>query len=96
MRGIDCPEINTPEGQAAKKFVESALKAAVSITVCSSKNDKYDRYDADVFFLPARSLKASAGGTCATEHKCNDDKSGREILLNNLLLEKGHAVRMEE
>ncbi len=73
LREIDCPEIKTPNGQTAKKFVESALKAAVSITVCSSKNDKYDRYEADVFF---------------------EDKTGKQVYLNNLLLEKGHAVRV--
>jgi endonuclease YncB( thermonuclease family) len=73
LRGIDCPELNTPEGIAAKKFVESVLKAASSITVRSSKNDNHDRFEADVFFK---------------------DSKGQEVYLNNLLLEKGHAVPM--
>lgn len=75
LRGINCPELDAPEGVAAKKFVEAVLKAAASITVCSSKNDNHDRFEADVFFI---------------------DSKGREVYLNNLLLEKGHAVRMKE
>ena len=96
LQGIDCPEINTPEGKAAKRFVEAVLRDVPYLTVLSHKNDKYDRYEADVFFLPARSLKASAGGTCAMGHKCNEDKNGKQVYLNNLLLEHGHAVRMKE
>jgi len=49
LRGIDCPEIKTPRGQAAKRFVESLMKDVPFLTVCSYKNDKYDRYEADVF-----------------------------------------------
>jgi endonuclease YncB( thermonuclease family) len=74
LRGIDCPEIKTPEGQAAKKFVESVLEGVSSLTVFSYKNDNHDRFEADVFFT---------------------DRSGNELYLNNLLLEKGHAVRMD-
>ena len=73
LQGIDCPEINTPEGKAAKKFVEKLLKDVPCLTVLSHKNDKYDRYEADVFF---------------------NDKNGKQIYLNNLLLEKGRAVRL--
>ena len=94
LQGIDCPEIDTPEGKAAKRFVEKLLEGVPYLTVLSHKNDNYDRYEADVFFLPARSLKASAGGTCAIGHKCNDNKTGKQVYLNNLLLEHGHAVRM--
>jgi len=75
LQGIDCPEIKTPEGKAAKKFVESVLRGVPYLTVLSHKNDKYDRYEADVFFK---------------------DAQGKEIYLNNLLLEAGHAVRMKE
>jgi hypothetical protein len=111
------------EGQAAKKFVESVLKDVPSLTVLSSKNATYDRYEADVF-LPARSLKASAvlipinrsgaeigavltaidekkikvraGGTGATGPGCYTDTSGKEVFLNNLLLETGYAVRVRD
>ena len=49
LRGIDCPEINTKEGAAAKTFVQSHLKEASLIVLRSSRSDKYDRYLADVF-----------------------------------------------
>ena len=92
LRGIDCPELDTPEGRAAKKFVESLLRDAPELTVLTRKNDKYDRYEADVF-LPARSLKASAGGTGPIGGQWIEDAGGKERYLNNLLLEEGHACR---
>jgi len=49
LRGIDCPEMDTSQGQAAKSFVQSYLKDAEWIIVRSSRSDKYDRYLADVF-----------------------------------------------
>jgi endonuclease YncB( thermonuclease family) len=74
LRNIDCPELDTPEGKAAKKFVELQLTGAGPLTVYSSKNDNHDRYEADVFFK---------------------GEAGTEVFLNNLLMEKGHAVRMD-
>ncbi len=81
LRGLDCPEMDTKEGQAAKAFVQSYIKEAQVIIVRSSRSDKYDRYLADVFIPAAsdQSLGTSDG-----------------IYLNNLLLETGHAVRMAE
>jgi endonuclease YncB( thermonuclease family) len=49
LRALDCPELNTPEGEEAKAFVRSHLKEAQLIVVRSSRSDKYDRYLADVF-----------------------------------------------
>jgi endonuclease YncB( thermonuclease family) len=49
LRGIDCPELNTPEGQAAKRFVEGLFRKARKITVTTTKPDKYHRYLSDVF-----------------------------------------------
>ena len=49
LRGIDCPELDTKEGQSAKTFVQSYIKAAQMIIMHSSRSDKYDRYLADVF-----------------------------------------------
>jgi endonuclease YncB( thermonuclease family) len=117
LKGIDCPEMDTPEGKAAKNFVENALAGLGSITLKTVKPDKYDRYLGDVF-LPARSLKASAvptpinrsiaeigavlttaneknvkvraGGTGAT----GSEEAGQQQYLNNLLLEKGMAIRV--
>lgn len=73
LRGIDCPEIDTKEGQLAKKFVESVLNDVPCLTVLSSRNPTFDRYEADIFFK---------------------DKDGKEVYLNNLLLEKGYAIRV--
>ncbi|MDP2938671.1 MAG: DUF1016 N-terminal domain-containing protein [Candidatus Omnitrophota bacterium] len=54
LRGIDCPEIDTPEGMKAKKFVEARLKNCDFIVIKTYKDsfDKYDRYLADIFYLP--------------------------------------------
>jgi endonuclease YncB( thermonuclease family) len=54
LRGIDCPEIDTPEGQRARQFVRARLKGLDWIIVKTHKDtsDKYDRYLADIFYLP--------------------------------------------
>ena len=49
LRGLDCPELDTKEGVAAKTFVQAYIKEAQILTVRSSRSDKYDRYLADVF-----------------------------------------------
>ncbi len=49
LRDIDCPEITNPEGKAAKRFTESLVPAGTTLTICTTKPDKYDRYLADVF-----------------------------------------------
>ncbi len=48
LRGLDCPEMDTPEGKAAKRFTEALLVDAVEMLIATSKVDKYDRYLADV------------------------------------------------
>jgi hypothetical protein len=50
LRGIDCPEMDTPEGKQAADFVRSRIKTADQIVLTSSKSDKYDRYLADIYF----------------------------------------------
>lgn len=55
LRDLDCPELNTAAGQAAKRFVEARLAKAGAVTICTTKPDKYDRYLADVY------LASSAG-----------------------------------
>lgn len=74
LRGIDAPEITTRAGREAKRFVEKVLRKARSITIATSKSDKYDRYLVDVFY----------------------EKNGKEIHLNQELLDKGLAVRVTE
>jgi len=49
LRGIDCFEVGTPEGDEARAFVRSHLKEAQLIVVRSSVSDKYDRYLADIY-----------------------------------------------
>ncbi len=49
LRGIDCPEMDTPEGRAAKRFVDDLLKPGDEVVLCTTKPDRYDRYLADVF-----------------------------------------------
>ena len=83
LRGLDAPEMSTPEGQAAKRFVEALLAKTTSIVINTSKPDKYDRYLADVFLVGAAGQSSEASA-----------KEG-EIYLNNALLENGHAVRKD-
>ncbi|MBL8013513.1 MAG: hypothetical protein JNN05_06650 [Candidatus Omnitrophica bacterium] len=40
LRGIDCPEMSTKAGEAARAFVQSYIKEAQQIIVRSSRNDK--------------------------------------------------------
>ena len=49
LRGLDCPEMKTPEGKAAKRFVDSLVGKTTAFTINTTKPDKYDRYLADVF-----------------------------------------------
>lgn len=52
LRGIDCPELDTPEGQKAKRFVQARLRDVDFIIIKTWKDtsDKYDRYLADVLY----------------------------------------------
>jgi endonuclease YncB( thermonuclease family) len=82
LRGLDCPEMDTPEGKAAKRETEKLVRAAPSATIYTSKPDKYDRYLADVF------LAGPSGPSSA-------DPATAEIFLNNHLLEHGFAERKD-
>ena len=79
LRGLDCPEIDTASGRAAKAFVEKLLSPGDEVIVCTTKPDKYDRYLADVF-LVSQSSEASAK---------------EDVFLNNALLSSGHAIRYD-
>ena len=52
LRGLNCPEMSTSAGKAAKRFVEAQIDAAEEIIIVTSKVDKYDRYVADVHLRP--------------------------------------------
>jgi endonuclease YncB( thermonuclease family) len=53
LRGLDCPEMDTAAGRAAKGFTQALVDRAVSIVLTTTKPDKYDRYLADVFVVTA-------------------------------------------
>lgn len=76
LNHIDCPELDTPEGKAAKNFVERELAGCGFLTVKSvrTRKEKWGRYLVDVFY-------ARRG-------------RGPLVYLNQLLLDKGHAVRV--
>ncbi|MBI4621990.1 MAG: thermonuclease family protein [Verrucomicrobia bacterium] len=90
LRGLDCPEMTTPEGRAAKRFVDALVAKTTAVTINTTKPDKYDRYLADAF-LSVTSDPATGSGS-ALGHGPGDDV---EIFLNNALLENGHAERKD-
>lgn len=57
LRGIDCPELDTEEGQRAKRFVQARLNPCDFIIVKTFKEtvDLHDRYIVDIFYLQGES-----------------------------------------
>jgi micrococcal nuclease len=96
LNSIDCPEINTPEGKAAKRFVESELAGSEFNTVQSvrTRKEKWGRYLDDVFYTPARDITTPAGRTRSIGSGYTGKDKTHSIYLNQLLLDKGHAVRV--
>ncbi len=81
LRGINCPEVGTPEGDRAKKFVEKLLPVG-SIIVLKSHKDRTDihgRFVVDVFYKQG------------VEDAREIIQDG--AYLNQELLDKGHATR---
>jgi endonuclease YncB( thermonuclease family) len=89
LRDLDCPELATPEGKAAKRFVDALVARTGSVIICTTKPDKYDRYLADVFLTIADSSTDSTGSRPAGAGQ------GEEVYLNNALLAHGHAGRKD-
>jgi endonuclease YncB( thermonuclease family) len=79
LRGINAPEITTPKGIEAFKFVSSTLKTLPFVVVKSHGRDKYDRYLMDIFYLSGES-----------DPQVVLEKGN---FLNQQLLDKGLAVR---
>jgi len=77
LHHIDTPELGTPKGEKARRYVKRVLKASPHIVVRTHSYDKYARYLADVFYLP---------GVKAPKRIC---ASGR--YLNQELLDKDLA-----
>ncbi len=83
LRGINCPEVSTPEGLRAKKYVEKLLPAASPLIIKShkSKTDTYGRFVADVFFGP-QAFESADGHNAILESP---------VYLNQHLLDEGMA-----
>ncbi len=50
LRGLDAPELGSPEGQAAKDYVANCLQKCPFIAIKTYWRDKFDRYLVDVFY----------------------------------------------
>lgn len=68
LRGLDCPEMNTPEGQAAKRFVDALVNDSKAVVLSTTKPDKYDRYSADVFLQPDTGEEIFLNNTLLQNH----------------------------
>ena len=84
LRGIDTPELGTPEGERAKKFVQELLPVGTTIVIKShkSRTDTHGRFVVDVLYKegaqdPEEILKTP-------------------VYLNQHLIDEGYAVRMTE
>ena len=101
LRKIDCPELKKPGGIEARDYVISLLKEIPFIFLTSSRSDKYDRYLADVHLPGKKFLHEWNQGTANLSPSTSlrmvslsNHKSTDLLYLNNDLLKKGHAVRM--
>ena len=83
LHGIDTPEIETPEGQEAFRYVAGVLKPGTPIVIRSYASDMYGRFVADIVY----SESPSSSGTVDLQSI---------IFLNADLLAKGLAIRMVE
>jgi endonuclease YncB( thermonuclease family) len=79
LRHIDTPEFSTPEGAAAKIFVQDHLPEGKTIVVKTQSRDKYGRYLADVF--------------CKEENATPQEIIQSGMYLNDVILKAGYASR---
>jgi endonuclease YncB( thermonuclease family) len=96
LRGLDCPELKTPEGKVAKRFVDALVAKTTAVVINTTKADKYDRYLADVFLRQAKDVAGlvEPGPGSATPATVLAETG--DLFLNNALLANGHAVQKEE
>ena len=80
LRGLDCPELSTPEGLKSRKFVELKLKDVKFLIIKTYSQDLYGRYLVDVLYLTGD----------ATE----EDVMQRGFFLNQEILDAGMGVRV--
>jgi endonuclease YncB( thermonuclease family) len=97
LRGLDCPELSTAAGRAAKAFVEKLLSPGDEVIVCTTKPDKYERYLADVFVRESRaqSLESKDRTSGSPLPALGSQLGAAPIFLNNLLLSARHAIRYD-
>ncbi len=50
LRGIDAPELNTPEGLNAKEYLQTQLSGCAFVAIKTYWRDKFNRYLADVLY----------------------------------------------
>jgi endonuclease YncB( thermonuclease family) len=81
LRGIDAPELDTPAGALARKFVDDRLSGHSVIGVTTFRPDKYGRYLADLFIPPP-------------DASSPQDIIDRGEYLNRALIDAGHARRV--
>ncbi len=62
VNGIDCPEMNTKAGKAARAFAVSALPVGTKVTVHTIKDrkEKYGRYLVEIILKSGESYAALA------------------------------------
>ena len=84
LRGIDCPELKTVEGQKVKAEMMQLLPRGTRIVIRSHKTDIYGRFVADVFYL----LHPGGG-------EGSQEILEKGVFLNQELVDKGFAVRMK-
>lgn len=74
---INCPEVDSPEGRAARNLLTEHLATAKTIVLKTKKSDLHGRYIAHVFVSPRR--------------LSIDECFEKGLHLNDLLVREGHA-----
>ena len=79
LRGIDAPEMTCASGRKSKAEVKARLEPCACLVIKTYKQEKYGRFLADVFYLPAR--------TADRERVLSEG-----VFLNQELLNEGFAT----
>ena len=87
LRGINCPELSTREGQSVKRFVEARIRPNDFVVIKTHKDDKYGRYLVDVWYAPPSTEQSTAWD----KYKVADEG----VYLNQELLDHRLAVTMK-
>jgi len=98
LRGIDAPEIATADGKAAKEFLESVIANPTGVKQSQDKKIAASQKARLAMTKPKiliRTVKSDKYDRYLADIFLTDPK-GKSIYLNNLLLEKGLAVKVSE